>query len=302
MPNTTNFNWPTPADTDLVKDGAAAIRNLGNAVDTSLIDLKGGTTGQILSKASSADMDFTFVTPNVGDLTEVQAGVGISVASGTGPIPIITNSSTDLITTAGDLLYGTAADTVARLGIGTANQVLRVNSGATAPEWATPASGLTTTLIASGSLSGASLTLSSLSTYDEITVLFNLVGFSAAGQFRCRINNNSTSNYHGRGFAQVGSTSDQNNYLATAGILSFDTCASGGFAAGQNNFAFTFTNCKNAGFTNFQYTGAFINGSNTRTIELISGGVYAVAEAVSSLVFVNTGGNFSAGSYRIYGG
>jgi hypothetical protein len=72
---------------------------------------------------------------NVGDITEVQAGVGISVASGTGPIPVITNSSTDLITTAGDLLYGTAADTVARLGIGTAGQVLKVNSGATAPEW-----------------------------------------------------------------------------------------------------------------------------------------------------------------------
>ena len=70
-----------------------------------------------------------------GDVTEVQAGVGISVASGTGPIPVITNSSTDLITTAGDLLYGTAADTVARLGIGTAGQVLKVNSGATAPEW-----------------------------------------------------------------------------------------------------------------------------------------------------------------------
>jgi hypothetical protein len=89
MPNTTNFNWPTPADTDLVKDGAAAIRNLGNGVDTSLIDLKGGTTGQILSKASNADMDFAFITPNVGDLTEVQAGTGISVASGTGPIPIV---------------------------------------------------------------------------------------------------------------------------------------------------------------------------------------------------------------------
>ncbi len=65
----------------------------------------------------------------------MQAGVGISIASGTGPIPVITNSSTDLITTAGDLLYGTAADTVARLGIGTAGQVLKVNSGATAPEW-----------------------------------------------------------------------------------------------------------------------------------------------------------------------
>ena len=139
MPNTTNFNWPTPADTDLVKDGAAAIRNLGDGVDTSLVDLKGGTTGQILSKASDTDMDFAFITPNVGDLTEVQAGVGISIASGTGPIPVITNSSTDLITTAGDLLYGTAADTVARLGIGTAGQVLKVNSGATAPEWGTTA-------------------------------------------------------------------------------------------------------------------------------------------------------------------
>jgi hypothetical protein len=78
---------------------------------------------------------------NVGDITEVQAGVGISIASGTGPIPVITNSSTDLITTAGDILYGTAADTVARLGIGTAGQVLKVNSGATAPEWGAAAAG-----------------------------------------------------------------------------------------------------------------------------------------------------------------
>jgi hypothetical protein len=78
---------------------------------------------------------------NAGDITEVQAGVGISIASGTGPIPVITNSSTDLITTAGDILYGTAADTMARLGIGTAGQVLQVNSGATAPEWAAPAAG-----------------------------------------------------------------------------------------------------------------------------------------------------------------
>jgi hypothetical protein len=43
--------------------------------------------------------------------------------------------TTDVVTTAGDLIYGTAADTVARLGIGTAGQVLKVNSGATAPEW-----------------------------------------------------------------------------------------------------------------------------------------------------------------------
>jgi hypothetical protein len=47
----------------------------------------------------------------------------------------------DVVTTAGDLIYGTAADTVARLGIGTAGQVLKVNSGATAPEWGAAAGG-----------------------------------------------------------------------------------------------------------------------------------------------------------------
>jgi hypothetical protein len=109
-----------------------------------------------------------------GDVTEVQAGVGISVASGTGPIPVITNSSTDLITTAGDLLYGTAADTVARLGIGTAGQVLQVNSGATAPEWAAPAAGGGFTSLASGSLSGSAVTISSISSaYTDLYLIIN---------------------------------------------------------------------------------------------------------------------------------
>ena len=158
MATTTNYGWDTPDDTDLVKDGAAAIRTLGSSIDTTTKNLNPqtttgalayrsatanvntalpvGTTGQVLTVAAGVP---SWATPSVGDLTEVQAGVGISVASGTGPIPVITNSSTDLITTAGDLLYGTAADTVARLGIGTANQVLAVNSGATAPEWKTVA-------------------------------------------------------------------------------------------------------------------------------------------------------------------
>jgi hypothetical protein len=128
MPNTTNFNWPTPADTDLVKDGAAAIRNLGDGVDTSLVDLKGGTTGQILSKASDTDMDFAFITPNVGDLTEVQAGTGISVADGTGPIPIVTNTVATEFDAKGDLVVGTGSDTFDRLAVGTDGFILQADS------------------------------------------------------------------------------------------------------------------------------------------------------------------------------
>jgi hypothetical protein len=64
MATTTNFGWETPDDTDLVKDGAAAIRTALGGVDTSFVDLKGGTTGQVLSKASGTDLDFSWSTPS----------------------------------------------------------------------------------------------------------------------------------------------------------------------------------------------------------------------------------------------
>jgi hypothetical protein len=80
MATTTNYGWATPDDTDLVKDGAAAIRTLGSSADTTVKALSPGTT-------------------------------------------------------AGDLDYYTSGTAKARLAIGTAGQILKVNSGATAPEW-----------------------------------------------------------------------------------------------------------------------------------------------------------------------
>jgi hypothetical protein len=55
---TSNFGWQMPTSTDLVTDLPADFEVFGQAVDTSLADLKGGTTGQVLSKASNTDMDF----------------------------------------------------------------------------------------------------------------------------------------------------------------------------------------------------------------------------------------------------
>lgn len=145
MPTTSNFGWTTPADTDLVKDGAAAIRTLGNGIDTSFIDLKGGTTGQVLSKASNTDLDYSWVTPNVGDITEVQAGTGISVASGTGPIPVVTNTVATAYDAKGDLIVGTGADTFARLAVGGTNgHTLQIDSStATGLKWDAAATGVT---------------------------------------------------------------------------------------------------------------------------------------------------------------
>lgn len=82
MATTTNFGWTTPDDTDLVKDGAAAIRTLGSAIDTSLVDLKGGTTGQILSKASNTNMDFTWAAaPETPGLVFITSSTLTAVAN-----------------------------------------------------------------------------------------------------------------------------------------------------------------------------------------------------------------------------
>jgi hypothetical protein len=104
--------------------------------------------------------------------------------------------TTDVVTTAGDLIYGTGADAVTRLGIGTAGQVLKVNSGATAPEWGA-AGGGGMTLLASGTLSGASLDLTSISqSYTDLQLqVFNANWATADDYLILRFNNLSTGIY-----------------------------------------------------------------------------------------------------------
>jgi len=105
---TPNFNWPVPTSTDLVKDGATAIEALGDSIDASLVDLKGGTTGQVLSKTSGTDMDFTWVTTD--DANAIQ------------------NSIVDA---KGDLISATANDTPARLAVGANGETLVADSSQT---------------------------------------------------------------------------------------------------------------------------------------------------------------------------
>jgi hypothetical protein len=151
MATTTNFGWETPDDTDLVKDGALAMRTLGNAIDTSLVDLKGGTTGQVLAKATNTDMDFQWVA--VDPLTILDAK--------------------------GDLISATAADTPARLAVGTNGQVLTADSTtSTGLKWATASSGALTLISTTTLSSVASQSFNNVftSTYRNYQIAINLSG------------------------------------------------------------------------------------------------------------------------------
>jgi hypothetical protein len=125
MATTTNYSWSTPDDTALVKDGAAAIRSLGTAIDSTVFTNAGAAINKTIVDAK------------------------------------------------GDLIVASGADAVARLAVGgTDGHVLTVNSGATnGVEWAAASAG-SMTLISTTTLTGASVSLTSIpQTYKNLYIL-----------------------------------------------------------------------------------------------------------------------------------
>jgi hypothetical protein len=164
---TSNFGWQMPTSTDLVTDLPADFEVFGQAVDTDFVDLLGGTTGQVLSKTSGTDLDFTWVTANPGDITGVTAGTGIS-GGGTSGTVTVTNDMATTITAAGDIVVGTGSGTYDNLPIGTTAQVLTADTTVSPykVKWATPASAVVPIL--TKAVMGADFTTSSTS-YVDIT-------------------------------------------------------------------------------------------------------------------------------------
>ena len=191
---TSNFGWQMPTATDLVTDLPADFEVFGQAVDTDLADLNGGTTGQILSKTSATDLDFTWINNDQGDITGVTAGIGIS-GGGTSGSVTVTNSMATAFTTSGDLIQATGSGTFARLGTGTSGQYLTTNG--TTNSWATPAAGGGYTLIAEQTASSnTAIDFTSISTsYKSLIIYWQGVYIGGDSDYEFRLNNDSASNY-----------------------------------------------------------------------------------------------------------
>jgi hypothetical protein len=90
--------------------------------------------------ASATARDAAVTSPQEGNFAFLKDTNTTTYYTGSAWTNLDTTGMVNPMTTTGDTIYSSSGSTPARLGIGTAGQVLQVNSGATAPEWATPAS------------------------------------------------------------------------------------------------------------------------------------------------------------------
>jgi len=318
MATSPNFNWPEPDNTDLVKNGALAMRTLGNAIDASMADLKGGTTGQVLSKASNTDMDFTWVAQDdsnaiqnsivdaKGDIivatandTPARLGVGTNgqvlkanSATATGlEWAADTAGMTNPMTTTGDTIYSSSGSTPARLGIGSSGQVLTVSGGV--PTWASPAGGGGMTLLSTTTLSGTSTAISSISgSYTNLLVLVYGITGSTGGELR--LNGATTGVYATKTFTEAG------NFYSGVVNNGMTRWNEGGAVSGNISVALLINNYASTASTKVvKNTGGFMNSTTGYSFNQY--GFYNSTSAITSLTVTSDGASFTAGTVLIYG-
>jgi hypothetical protein len=198
-------------------------------------------------------------------------------------------------TTAGDIDYYASSTAKTRLGIGSTGQVLTVAAGV--PSWATAASG-GMTLISTTTLTGASVTLSSIpQTYNNLQIVVqNFKPATDNSGLRLRVNSDSGTRYltltttsgFNDSFSDTELTLMQNNDNSVATGLSVTTIP---------NYA------NSATWKIMNTQSIAVNGTTTANFNSYTslGGYYNQTTAISSLLFYPSAGNFTSGTVLLYG-
>ena len=266
---------PTPSD--LVTDLPADFEVFGQAVDTDFAGLLGGTTGQVLSKTSDTDLAFTWIAQD--DSNAIQNAI---------------------VDAKGDLIGATAADTPARLAVGTDGQVLTADSTeATGLKWASAAGGYTPelTLLNSGgtSLSGSTTTISGISgkqwLYAYVVGASTNTGDNSAIGFQ--LNTDTTSKYAQAGMVEISGSVASFGLTDTFWLIGL-TAATGGVVDGYTNV----WNCNATTPKPFLASG---EGSGSGFRSYMETGHYSGTSTISSISITCTSGSFDAGTIYVYG-
>ena len=192
MATTTNYGWDTPDDTDLVKDGASAIRTLGSSIDTTTKNLNPETTlGDLAYRSATANVKTRLALGTAGQVLRVNSG-------GNAPEWATTADQTPL-TTKGDLFTFSTVD--ARLGVGANGTVLTADSAeATGLKWVAPAGSGKVLQVVAATYSTSQSTTSA--TYADSNLTATITPSSASSKVLVMVDTNgiiSTGNNNARG-------------------------------------------------------------------------------------------------------
>lgn len=208
--------------------------------------------------------------------------------------------SNSLTTTTGDLIYAASANTPARLGIGSTSQVLTVAGGV--PSWATPAAGGGMTLLASGSLTGGSVNLSSISqSYKSLVVFIRGASISNNDEMAFTVNSLSSA------YALYVNTNG--NVQSSTGFGGYgQQKLHGGNSLASNNdahFAITFPDYSSTtGLQIYSWNGYVKLLASSADAWTFGYGVANTTSAITSIQLnANYGGAYTwdSGTYSLYG-
>jgi hypothetical protein len=196
-------------------------------------------------------------------------------------------------TTLGDIAYrSSTANVKTRLALGTAGQVLQVNSGATAPEWATPSSG-GMTLLSTTTFSGTTTSVTSINqSYKHLLLQIN--GMTNSGNLEIRPNGSTTGAY----LAAVSYASGSNKLNSNLGPTGFNYSAS--TTNSDMSVIMWIYSYSDTARDKPISASSFFNSTFPDPIPQIYGGYWNSNSAVSSIDFV-TGTSTTDGTIRLWG-